>query len=153
MTGMQIFDATTATPSTAYVKVTGLHGPVVQPYVVLGNPDNGGLTAPTWAELGDWLDLARRKVDRELRKNPPQVCPMLPGGVHNWQLIESGCERTWTGPEVTRTDDDGGLAEGAERVRAVVNALDEQDVSDGWDYFLRCPTCMAEANVDDVEFV
>lgn len=150
---MQIIDATTATPSAAYVKVTGPAGPVVQPYVPFGNPSTGGLTAPSWAELASWLFAAKREVEYEMRKNLPGDCAPSTNGQHWWELVESGCERSWSAPEVTITDDDEGRAEGAPRITVVADGAREDAVGDGEAYYLLCRACMAEVNIDEIDFV
>lgn len=151
---MQIFDATTATPSAAYIKVATSEGVSrAQPFIPFGNPDTGGLTAPGWTTILAWLTLAKREVEREMRKNPPEVCSMLPDGKHNWTLVESGCECSWPRIDIAYSDDDEGRAEGARRISVVASTYAKDDASDGEDYFLRCRTCMVEVNVDDVDFI
>lgn len=146
---MHVFDTRTATPSAAYIRLED----TVQPYVPFGDPNNGGVTGPKWATILDWLTLAKREVEHEMRRRWPAECSVLPGGEHNWTLVESGCERVWPNVDITEGDDDEGRADGAGRVSVVAHSVDEEGASDGENYYLQCRSCLAERNLDDLDFV
>jgi hypothetical protein len=145
---MQVFETATATPSARYIKL----GDEVRPFVPFGKAETGGLTGEQWVTILSWLIKARREVEHEMRKNPPVACDKALDGGHDWVLIESGCERTWSQVDILETDDDDGRAEGAGRTSAMAHSLSEDAASDGEDYYLFCRNCMAERNVDDVDF-